>query len=502
MARLKNYTRSLASGYALMAVNIVYSLAMIPLALTHLDQSVFGIWAVVVQIGVFLQLTDLGMTGAFVRILIEHKDATDRKNYASVIKTMWMVFCLQGVVIGCLGWFLAPLLGKLFKIDPELQPLFTDFMRVYLAIFGLTIGVKVFELTLSAHQRNDLVNLNSMLGFAAGFAVLWLGLRSGWGLWAVVWAYGTIVLLSSFLSAWQSRRNGVLPSGLMAVRFSRERFQEVFDYGKDRFLVTAGYVALQAAPTFLVTRFLGLEAAAAWMVGTRAFYLCVQAVGRLCDFAYPAFAEMYVRNELARLKNRFISLLDITVLTAGLLGVAIALLNTDFVTVISRGVIVWDSRLDPLLGLWLITVIIRKTAWLPIGASMRLGFMRFVDVAEALVMIVGVVIILTWNDTLQGALLGVLLASFLGGAPYCIRRSGQILNVAGWGLLREPVATLLSTVVPLAIAAWVLDFLPNPGGLTGLALKGSLLGIIAAMLLVARPKYRNLIGEMVWKLDR
>ena len=276
MARLKNYTRSLASGYLLLGVNIAYSLAMIPLALSYLEKPVFGIWAVVVQIGVFLQLTDLGMTGAFSRILIEYKDSKDRREYASVIKTMWIVFCLQAAVIALLGWLIAPLLSDLFKIGEVHRSLFTSFVRVYLAIFSFGIALKVFHLTLSAHQRNDLVNLAAIFGFGVNFLGLWLGFRLGWGLWAMALGYGAMVLVNSLLTTLQAFKIDLIPEGLIGARFSRARFLEVFDYGKDRFLVSAGSSVLQAAPAFLIARFLGLEANAIWLQAREEYLLVVE----------------------------------------------------------------------------------------------------------------------------------------------------------------------------------------------------------------------------------
>ena len=39
MSRLKNFTRSLLSGYAQIAVNVLYTLASVPLALHYLSKS-------------------------------------------------------------------------------------------------------------------------------------------------------------------------------------------------------------------------------------------------------------------------------------------------------------------------------------------------------------------------------------------------------------------------------------------------------------------------------
>ena len=45
MSRLKNFTRSLMSSYALLGVNILYTLGAVPLALHYISVAEFGLWA-------------------------------------------------------------------------------------------------------------------------------------------------------------------------------------------------------------------------------------------------------------------------------------------------------------------------------------------------------------------------------------------------------------------------------------------------------------------------
>jgi hypothetical protein len=502
VARLKHFTRSLASGYLLLGVNIAYTLAMVPLALAYLDKPVFGIWAVVVQIGVFLQLTDLGMTGAFARILIEYKDASHRREYASVMKTMWMVFCLQGLLIALLGWLISPFLGKVFKIGTEHLPLFVGFLRVYLAVFGLMVAMKVFELTLSAHQRNDLVNVNSVLGFGAGFLGLWLGFRAGWGLWAMVVGAGATAAVNISMAVWQAWRIGLVPPRLITTHFSRARFLEVFDYGKDRFLVAAGYSVLQSAPTFLVTRFLGLEAGAVWSVGTRVYYLCWQLVARIADLAYPALAEMFVRKEQERLRQRFTALLEVSLVGAVVLAMCVVWMNGDFVAIWTRGRIHWDRQLDALLGIWLFVAILERTFWFPVGVSRSLGFMRFVYFAEAILMVATACVVLQWTHSLYGVLAGILFASLAVGIPYSVRRSAQILECASRNMLFPAIKASLFAGAPLLTVGYVLSLFEWPRNLFGLALEGGALLVLGGSIVSLQRRMRSLAKEVILKLRR
>jgi hypothetical protein len=82
MSRFKRFAHSLVSGYALLVVNVLYTLASVPLALHYLSKEEFGLWAVVSQICNFNMLVvDLGMSGAVARILIDHKDDSTSTKY-------------------------------------------------------------------------------------------------------------------------------------------------------------------------------------------------------------------------------------------------------------------------------------------------------------------------------------------------------------------------------------------------------------------------------------
>src|SRR2546423_4870812 len=82
--RLRRFFHAVASSYAHLAVNILYVLASVPLALHFLQKREFGLWALCVQLGGYLQLIDLGMSASVSRHLIDYKDARDGGEYGGL----------------------------------------------------------------------------------------------------------------------------------------------------------------------------------------------------------------------------------------------------------------------------------------------------------------------------------------------------------------------------------------------------------------------------------
>src|SRR5258705_9200260 len=99
---------------------------------------------------------------------------------------------------------------------------------------------------------------------------------------------------------------------------------------------------VSARQMLVITRFLGLEVAAAWSIGTRAFGLAVQLIGRISDMAAPVICEMLNRGERIRLARRYEELTVVKLAFSGWAAVAFALCNSAFVAVWTQGRIRWS----------------------------------------------------------------------------------------------------------------------------------------------------------------
>src|ERR1035438_9662259 len=91
MSRFRRAIHGVASGYAMLTVTAVCSLASFPMALDYLSQERFGLWVLMGTLVSYLNLVDLGMSGSIARLLIDFKDDRDGGHYGSLFKTGWLV---------------------------------------------------------------------------------------------------------------------------------------------------------------------------------------------------------------------------------------------------------------------------------------------------------------------------------------------------------------------------------------------------------------------------
>ena len=140
---------------------------------------------------------------------------------------------------------------------------------------------------------------------------------------------------------------------MLLTDLSISKFRELFKFGTDLFLVNVGIQLLEASQLMIVSRTMGLAAAATWSVSTKLFTLLFQMTAKVENTAVVFFSEMIVRGERDVLQLRFRQMYQFTgsVAVCSMLG-AVAL-NPFFVTVWAGPDVLWPS-----INNWLIAALL------------------------------------------------------------------------------------------------------------------------------------------------
>jgi O-antigen/teichoic acid export membrane protein len=201
---------------------------------------------------------------------------------------------------------------------------------------------------------------------------------------------------------------------------------------------------------------LGLQAAAAWSVGTRAFTAVSQAVWRISDVSGPGLSEMITRGEDVLLRKRYKALVILTASLSGFGAVGFALCNSPLVTILSHGKIIWPSMNDVLLGAWMIVLSVLHCHNGFVLLTKKVSFMRYVYFIEG-----AVAVIATFFAAKRGGLPAMILCSIVcstvfSGA-YGIWRISRYFSLT----IREvalswlaPMTRVLVLFAPVAVATW------------------------------------------------
>jgi O-antigen/teichoic acid export membrane protein len=454
----------------------MYSLASVPVALHYLDKERFGLWALMGSLINYLSLVDAGMTGAAGRLFIDHKDDRNGGHYGSLIQTGWLVSLTQGIIILAAGLVLAHPISRMMAIPAALETEFIHLLYLQCGVTALNFATRIFSTMLYVHQRMEVMNYIGTFSLAVNFVAMWLFFHLGFG------------VLSLGLGGLCATVPYVISQGLACVRFklfpertgwgkpSWCQFREIFLFGKDFFLVSVGWQLMMASQTLIITRLLGLEAAALWYVGLRVFNLVSQLVWRLADMSAPALAEMMVRGERGRLCERYRALGMLTASFAGFLAVSFALCNSLFIPLWTHGKFHWPVLNDAMLGLWLIVLALQHCHSAFVLTTKQIGFMRYVYFVEGLVFVALSFLVADWGGLAAIITCSVLCNLAFSGA-YCAwrvaRYFGLSLREVAWDWLRPMFQVLVFYLPAAGLAWWALSPL---SGLTHLIVNASLAG--------------------------
>jgi O-antigen/teichoic acid export membrane protein len=482
MSRFKRFAHSLASGYLLVAANILYTLASVPLALHYLSKEEFGLWALVMQICNFNQvLIDLGMSSAIARILIDHKDDRNATGYGTVIQTGLLVLCIQGGLIALVGGLIGYWLPHWMIKNMAYWHVFRLLVIWQCVLLAVSFTLRIFNYILQAHQRFDICNYSNMVGFAVGLAGLWIGFTSGWGLYSMLLGSGATIVLNVIFTLWQTWRLRLFPEPGCWGKPNWSTFKELFFYGTDMFLVSIGVQLITASQAPVISRTLGLEAVAIWWVAIKLFTLSQQLVYRMLDYALAAFSEMIVRGEKVRLQARFRDLVMLTGSAGAAIGVTMALCNSAFLSVWTHNKISWPVENDILMAC---SLMVYASTRCHIGLACitkKIGVMKYIYFAEGLCFVC-LGLVLSPHLGLPGVILAGIVTNLSFSGVYGMRRSAKYFNLNVREILfhwlRPPIRVCLCMILA-AVVVWYPTRTLSP--LVQLLVRGSIIGIIAAL---------------------
>ena len=459
-SRTHNFVRGLSAGYLTIAVNIAYTAFSVPLALHYLGKEQFGLWALAQQIAGYLLLLDLGVSSAISRFIADLKDDVNSGSYGSLLLAGAIVFAIQGVLIAIAGVAFSFFAPALFAVPERLAGDFTNVLIIITSLAGLSVALRTLGAPLWAFQRLDASYGLGSFTLLTSFAALWGGFHLGWGIYSFAFAGIPAAILCpiiTFLICWKS---GFYPSSghwgspnLLLVR-------KIFSFGQDVVWVSMGSQLVNASQIMILSRAVGLNAAATFAVGTKLFTMGQQFTGRIIESSAPGLTEMFVRGDLARFNLRFSNVVSITALLATLGGAALIAVNTRFVSLWTSGAVHWSLACDALLSGLLIATSLTRCLISAFGLAGNLRPIRHIYFMEGCVFIALAIPAATYFGA--AGLLFVSLVTHLGiTGILSLRASASILKSLK-PLVLSGIASFLITLAVLLISFWITTSTTQP----------------------------------------
>jgi O-antigen/teichoic acid export membrane protein len=461
MSRIKRFAHSFLSGFVQLGASALFALVSLPLAAHYLGtdtlgKAEIGLWFNAAQMAGYIALMDLGLNASAARILIDYKDDPQRGGYGGIIQTAGWVGLAQAMLIFAMGTLVAFVAAPLLHIPAALEGQCTWLVIGLSGIIAFQFATRIFANLLTANQRFDVGNYGGALGLVANYAVLWWAFSRGKGVYSLLWGQAANAVLSvavNWIGCW---RLSLFPQSGHWGRPTWEAFRELFVFGRDAFLIALGNQFMNFSQSLILTRLLGLNAAAIWGVCTKTYNLLVQVITRIFDYSSSALAEMIVRGERERLLRRFREIAVLSVNLAVCAGTLLAVCNGPFVKVWMPGNFGWPARNDLLLGLWLVTLLVVRTHCGFVGQTKAFRFMRFIYFLEGFAFVGLTVLFHFLGGGIGSMLIASIVCSLCFTFSYGLWRTREYFHLSWGGLARWHRGTLAlaATIVPAAALVW------------------------------------------------
>jgi O-antigen/teichoic acid export membrane protein len=387
VTRISQFARGLGSSWLATFATVIYSILSVPIALRYLSVEEFGLFVLLIQVSAYFTLLEFGISSASARILVDYKDSPNDGRYGSVILTGSCFLGLQGLLIIAIGVVAAPWIITAIGVPANFAEVATVLLRSLAVTSSLSLAFRMYGAVLYANKRLDWIHAITGGNMLLGVPLLFVILASGGGLGGLIWLFITQTTVAILLPVFVCVKLGLLPAAGKWGRPTLERFREIFGFGKDIFLVNVGNQLLEASQLIIVTRTMGLTAAAIWSVSTKLFALIYQLVTKVEGTAIVFFAEMMVRGEVDRLAARFRQVYQFT---AGLTVISLAFvvaINKAFVSLWADPSLAWSIALSAwIAALVFLSALTRCSADL-IVFTKKLGLFRYLYFAEAIVFV-------------------------------------------------------------------------------------------------------------------
>ena len=284
---LVTFTRNVGSRYALILVNALIGLIVLPYNVSHLGKAAYGLWMLAATMTSYFTVLELGYGGAVVRFVAEYKARRDARSLNELLSTMYYVYCAMGVACYALALVTAALLPYIFHLDAEQ----THTGRLVLLMIALQVAL-YFPFSMYGGVINGFEQyyVNNVVGTAFNVAtaavnvlVLWLG----YGLVELVAATTVMRVLPFF--AYRRNAYKVFPDLRLAWSLVRRaRFREVTGFSAYLAVIDWSARLNYATDAFYLGVFMNTAAVAVYAIAQRLADALLRMTNQLHTFLFPA----------------------------------------------------------------------------------------------------------------------------------------------------------------------------------------------------------------------
>jgi len=273
-------------------------LATVPMLLNYLGKDLFGIWAIVSSLVVWMQLFDFGIGNGMANALAEAFGRSDRhaaSSYLSSALTAIAIVSLLGLPVLAAAVLAVPW-DAVLRIDAAKGTLLAQALLVVGTVFVLNLTVSLVTRVFTAHQRGYIVSLFHAVAAVISLALLMLAvhLRLHF-LWFVAILSATSLLANAAL--WFALASAAPELRVRLSLVSKSAVRRVAQSSLPLFAFQCGALLVNELVTIIIARTASLSMVADYNVVSRIYLFAFAIAAGLAAPFYPAIREAFEKGE-------------------------------------------------------------------------------------------------------------------------------------------------------------------------------------------------------------
>lgn len=238
----QRFTKNVFSSWTATLVTAIIAVFMSPFLVHTLGKEQYGIWALALSIISYTSLLNAGMNQTLSRYAPKYYATKDYDNLNQVVNSIFLIFCISGVLVLIATAFIAYFFIGFFNIESQ----YLEMARNVMLLVGLNQALTFFYITPSAcgpFHRYTITNGMAIARTVVGALLTVYFLKSGYGLLTL--AIITVVVTLSKLHVQTMIRNRIVPQIKYSFKYiTKQRLIEMLNFGGVSFLIMATYLII------------------------------------------------------------------------------------------------------------------------------------------------------------------------------------------------------------------------------------------------------------------
>lgn len=246
--------RNVVWNWAGMVVPMLAGFIVAPFLVNRLGDTVYGLWVLIASLTSYFGLLDLGIRGSVGRNIAYYRTREGSEGASAILSTAVAILCVPGVIALAATFVLQFVFFQIFDVPADE----VASCRLALILVGINLAVtlplSVFDATLWAFQRFDLLNAVDIPIVIGRTALTFYLIGQGHGLAALAWLMLLTTLLGAVFKAWLNFR--IEPALRIAVGHVQWRaFHSLCSYGIWLFILSVTrLISSQVNPVIIGAR--------------------------------------------------------------------------------------------------------------------------------------------------------------------------------------------------------------------------------------------------------